>query len=107
MIGDMSTQMEECDKTVTMMVKYGCGKCEEYTAGCDHSKFCEYYKGMEAESCDERVAVEDWKTVEEYFKNYDDDDNDNNHVNNTEDKGGENIERCDDVDVEEDDFEKL
>ena len=109
MIGDMSTQMEECDRTVTMMVKYGCGKCEEYTAGCDHSKFCEYYKGMEAESCDERVAVEDWKTVEEYFKNYDDDDddNDNNHVNNTEDKGGENIERCDDVDLEEDDFEKL
>jgi len=104
MIGDMSTQMEECDRTVTMMVKYGCGKCEEYNAGYDHSNFCEYYKETEEKSCDEVHGIEDWKTVEEYFKNYDDN---NNDENDKEDKERENIERCDDVDVKEDDFEKL
>jgi hypothetical protein len=104
MIGDMSTQMEECDRTVTMMVKYGCGKCEEYTAGCDHSKFCEYYKGMEAESCDERVAVEDWKTVEEYFKNYDDEEN----IVVKDEKVDEcEVGKVGEEEVDEDDFEKL
>jgi polyhydroxyalkanoate synthesis regulator phasin len=104
-IMDMSSQMEECDRAVTMIVKYGCGKCEEYNACCNHSKICEYYKEMEATSCDDIQGIEDWKTVEEYFKNYDDDNNDENI---TEDKERENIERCDDVDIEEeDDFEKL
>lgn len=119
MIGDMSTQMEECDRAVTMMVKYGCGRCEGYNAGYDHSKFCEYYKETEATSCDEMQGIEDWKTVEEYFKNYDESEsNDKNHdddhdenpdVSIREDKDKEkeieNIERCDDV--EEDDFERL
>lgn len=104
-IMDMSSQMEECDRAVTMMVKYGCGKCEEYNVGYDHSNFCEYYKEMEEKSCDEIHGIEDWKTVEEYFKNYDDDNNDENITENKERK---NIERCDDVDVEEEDeFEKL
>jgi len=102
MIGDMSTQMEECDRTVTMMVKYGCGKCEEYNAGYDHSNFCEYYKETEEKSCDEVHGIEDWKTVEEYFKNYDDN---NNDENDKEDKERENIERC--HDGEDDDYERL
>lgn len=119
MIGDMSTQMEECDRAVTMIVKYGCGRCEGYNAGYDHSKFCEYYKEMEATSCDEIQGIEDWKTIEEYFKNYDESEsNDKNHDDDHDENRGvsiredkdkekekENIERCDDV--EEDDFERL
>ena len=93
MIGDMSTQIEECDKAVTMMVKYGCGKCEEYIEGCNHSKFCEYYKEMESKSCDEMQGIEDCKTIEEYFKNYDD----NKEIKIIETPN----------DVEDDDFEKL
>lgn len=108
MIGDMSTQMEECDRAVTMIVKYGCGKCEEYNGIYDNSKLCDYYKEMEAISSDEMRGVEDWKTVEEYFKNYDNVDNDSDHNININDNIGKEIKNNEKYnDHDEDDFEKL
>jgi hypothetical protein len=114
MIGDMSTQMEECDREITHVIKNGCGMC----GMCDnkYSNFCEYYKEMEAESWNERSGLEDWKTVEEYFKNYDDDEEEEEKEGGDEpeevkkvDGGNQNEEdnECEGEEVEEDDFEKL
>jgi hypothetical protein len=123
-IMDMSSQMEECDKAVTMMVKYGCGKCG--SCGDKYSNFCDYYKEMETESCNERSGLEDWKTVEEYFKNYNDNDDEVGQNENEIATGGDKLEEIEKVDggnqneednkgegegeaeeVEDDDFEKL
>jgi hypothetical protein len=120
MIGDMSTQMEECDKEITYMIRNGCGMCDN-----KYSNFCNYYKEIETESWNEKCGLEDWKTVEEYFKNYDDDEevghNENERVvggdeqdevekvdggnQNEEDNEGEG--EGEGEEIEEDDFEKL
>ena len=114
MIGDMSTQMEECDREITYLIRNGCGICDKKC-----SNFDEYYKEMEIESYNNMVGVEDWKAVEEYFKNYEDDEeggqNESERVaggNETEkvekfDRVDESDEGNKDEEVEEDDFEKL
>lgn len=114
MIGDMSTQMEECDRDITYVIRNGCGICDKKC-----SNFDEYYKEMEIESYNNMVGVEDWKAVEEYFKNYEDDEegdqNESERVaggNETEkvdkvDRGNEIENGNQDEEVEEDDFEKL
>ena len=72
-ITQASNQVEECDRTLTYMVRHGCGD------GCvrtslsraddipDYSNFCEDYK-----VCDQDDRLEAWKNVEEYFANYGD-----------------------------------
>ena len=109
MIGDMSSQMEECDREITYVIKNGCGMCGMHGM-CDkkYSNFCEYYKEMEAESWNEKCGLEDWKTVEEYFKNYDDErdrgDEEGEEEIVVKDK---KVDECEVSKEEDDDFEKL
>jgi hypothetical protein len=74
-IAQTSDQTEDCDRTLTYIIKYGCGG----GCGCsltafsraddipDYSNFCEDYK-----VCDQDDRLEAWKNVEEYFANYGD-----------------------------------
>jgi hypothetical protein len=73
-IAQTSDQTEDCDRTLTYIIKYGCGG-----GGCsltafsraddipDYSNFCEDYK-----VCVQDDGLEAWKNVEEYFANYGD-----------------------------------
>jgi hypothetical protein len=72
-ITQVSNQVEECDRTLTYMVRYGCGDgCARTSLSRaddipDYSNFCEDYK-----VCDQDDRLEAWKNVEEYFANYGD-----------------------------------
>ena len=63
---------------------------------------------MEAESWNEKCGLEDWKTVEEYFKNYDDErdrgDEEGEEEIVVKDK---KVDECEVSKEEDDDFEKL
>lgn len=101
---DISSQMEECDRTVTNIVKGGCGICS-YDS-------CNNYKQdneMDEISYNKKCELEDWKNVEEYFKNYED--YDYGFTESNEIKRIEKVEKSEESDkceyVEEDEFEKL
>jgi hypothetical protein len=73
LVTEVSNHVEECDRTLTYMVRYGCGNgCEGASLSRaddipDYSNFCEDYK-----ACDQDDGLEAWKNVEEYFANYGD-----------------------------------
>jgi len=62
MITQMSDQVEDCDRTLTYMVRYGCG------GGCADSAT----SLPRADDYDEEDRLEASKNVEEYFANYGD-----------------------------------
>ena len=72
-VTEVSNHVEECDRTLTYMVRYGCSNgCEGASLSRaddipDYSNFCEDYK-----ACDQDDGLEAWKNVEEYFANYGD-----------------------------------
>ena len=81
----MSNQAEDCDRTLTYMVRYGCG------GGCAGESL------PRADDYDEEDRLEASKNVEEYFANY----GQEGEVN-MEDKVLE-----EDAEEEDDEFEKL
>ena len=110
-------QAEECDRTLTHMVRYGCG------GGCggdivDYSKAYDEYR-EEAVGCNDEDRLEAWKTVDDYFAT--DSENDNGSlrsdevINNVEVKKGEDVGDGDghggnddeNDDEDDDEFEKL
>ena len=103
-------QAEECDRTLTYMVRYGCG------GGCggdivDYSKPCDEYR-EEAVGGNDEDRLEAWKTVDDYFANYSENDNEglrgDEMGNNVEVKMEEEEEQEQQQDDEDDDeFEKL
>jgi hypothetical protein len=92
-------QAEECDRTLTYMVRYGCG------GGCDsvdHSKQCDEYR-EEAVGGNDEDRIDAWKTVDDYFANYIEDDNGSLRGDDEKDEKDEK----DEEDEEDDEFEKL
>ena len=100
-VSELSSQLEECDKTVAGIVRYGCSICDSSNPGvCNDdwreggdknevSNFCESYEGMrdsygnivDSNVNDENEnGIEPWKNVESYFSNYYDTDTDTHNV---------------------------
>jgi uncharacterized coiled-coil protein SlyX len=101
-VSELSSQLEECDKTVAEIVRYGCSICDSSNPGVsangwgeggdtnEVSNFCDSYEGMrdsygnivDTNMVDEDEndnqndnGIEPWKNVESYFSNYYDIDN--------------------------------
>ena len=99
MVTQMSDQVEDCDRTITYMVRYGCGGgCAGSAMSLPRADDYDYDNDYDNED-----RVEAWKNVEQYFENYDD----------KEEKNDTNVVESEvtvetKVELEEDDeFEKL
>ena len=103
-VTQMSDQVEDCDRTLTYMTRYGCG------GGCAGSMMAL----LRADDYDEEDRLEASKIVEEYFANYGDkevEEGEGDEVNmedKVEDDKEEDREDAEEEDREDDDeFEKL
>ena len=104
-VTQMSDQVEDCDRTLTYMTRYGCG------GGCAGSMMAL----PRADDYDEEDRLEASKIVEEYFANYGDkeEDKEEKEEEEEEEEDREDAEEEDREDAEEEDredddeFEKL
>ena len=111
-ITETDNQINECDRTITNIVRYGCGACSHT----NNNEECNY---LINDNYAEDYKIESWKNVEEYFANYyddNDDDNENNKKSVNNDSlfninSEKNIHKKGQIEkeqqVEEDEFEKL
>ena len=109
---ETDNQIIECDRTLTNIVRYGCGMCSHT----NNNEECNY---LINDNYAEDYKIESWKNVEEYFANYyddNDDDNENNKKSVNNDSlfninSEKNIHKKGQIEkeqqVEEDEFEKL
>ena len=98
-VTQMSDQVEDCDRTLTYMTRYGCG------GGCAGSMMAL----PRADDYDEEDRLEASKIVEEYFANYGDKEEDKEEKEEEEERVDTNVEEEDREEDREDDdeFEKL
>lgn len=103
-ISQTSEQTEECDRTLTYMVRYGCG------GGCTHSIFSRADDIENTYMSKYEDELEAFKNVGEYFANYEETESECAGVGAGLDIGvdnGINKDNTDDDDDEDDEFEKL
>lgn len=94
----MSSQVEECDRTLSYMVKYDFNQKSTYDI-LNYSNFCEGYR----EQYNENDTLDALNNVQDFFASYEDD-----AANNEREEADEEVKEEVNEDAEEDeDFEKL
>jgi len=100
-IAQTSEQTEECDRTLTYMVRYGCG------GGCTQSVFsrADDIENTYMSKCEDELEA--FKNVEEYFAKYEETESECVSVGVVNDEGMENNDIDNNSDDDDDEFEKL
>ena len=105
-VTEISNQVEECDRTLSYMVKYGCEQKSIYDI-LNHSNGCDdYYNNTEN---DENYGLDALNNVQEFFASYEGAENplEWSSLALEEEEEGETEEEEEEEEEEEDDFEKL
>lgn len=104
-VTQMSSQVEECDRTLSYIVKYDCEQKSTYDI-LNYSNFCEGYE----EQYNENDRMDALNNVQDFFASYDDGEGEDGANNEREEADEEVNEEAEEPLAEEDedeDFEKL